>query len=136
METQFNKQETIKLIEEYYEKLEGRKVKVSISAKAGTFGLYETKGCQTTITVSERMEIAGMNKDVTYTLSEEELKKNLTALFALYNFDVKGLDIEDGLSSRCEGYGMMEHTVESAYFNGITVRLDKLQSKSLGMYYR
>lgn len=125
METKFNKQETIKLLEEYYQRLEGKKVKVSISAKAGTFGLYETKGCQTTITVSEKMEIAGMNKDVTYTLSEDELKRNLTALFALYEFDVKGVDIEDGLTSCCEGYGMMEHTVDRAYFNGITVNLEK-----------
>ncbi|HAB66413.1 MAG TPA: hypothetical protein DCE23_03500 [Firmicutes bacterium] len=136
METKFNKQETIKLLEEYYQKLEGKKVKVSISAKSGTFGLYETKGCQTTITVTERMEIAGMNKDVSVTLPEEDLKRNLTALFALYDFDVKGVDIDDGLSSHWEGYGMMEHQVERAYFNGITVNLEKAKQKNLGMYYR
>jgi len=125
METKFSKQETIKLLEEYYEKLEGRKVKVSITAKAGTFGLYETKGCQTTIKVTETMAIAGMNKEVSYNLSKEDLSKNLKALFALYEFDVKGINIEDGLSSRWEGYGMMEHQVETAYFNGITVNLEK-----------
>ena len=105
METKFNKQETIKLIEEYYEKLEGRKVKATIEAKAGTFGLYETKGCQTTITIAETMEIAGMNKEVKYDLTKEELTKNLRALFALYEFDVKGIDLDDGTSSSCEGYG-------------------------------
>lgn len=135
METKFNKQETIKLLEEYYQRLEGKKVKVSISAKAGTFGLYETKGCQTTITVSEKMEIAGMNKDVTYTLSKDDLKRNITALFALYEFDVKGLDIEDGLSSQWEGYGMMEHQVERAYFNGITVNLEKAKNVGLKKQY-
>ena len=102
---------------------------------AGTFGLYETKGCQTTITVSEKMEIAGMNKDVTYTLSKDDLKRNITALFALYEFDVKGLDIEDGLSSQWEGYGMMEHTVDRAYFNGITVNLEKAKNVGLKKQY-
>lgn len=131
METNFNKQETIKLIEEYYERLEGKKVSVSITAKAGCFGLYETKGCDTTITVSEIMEIAGMKKEVKYNLSKDELTKNLKALFALYDFDVKSLALDDGLSSHCEGYGMMEHTVERAYFNGITVSLEKAKVQGL-----
>ncbi len=132
METKFNKQETIKLIEEYYEKLEGRKVKATIEAKAGTFGLYETKGCQTTITIAETMEIAGMNKEVKYDLTKEELTKNLRALFALYEFDVKGIDLDDGISSSCEGYGWMEYTVSKAYFNGITVNLEKDKGVKLG----
>lgn len=131
METNFNKQETIKLIEEYYARLEGKKVKVSITAKTGCFGLYETKGCDTTITVSETMEIAGMNKEVKYNLSKDELTKNLRALFALYEFDVKSVNLDDGLSSHCEGYGMMEHTVERAYFNGITVNLEKAKVQGL-----
>ncbi len=125
METKFNKQETIKLIEEYYERLEGRKVKVSISAKTGCFGLYEVKGCETTITVAETMNIAGMSKEVKFNLSREDLTTNLRALFTLYEFDVKSVNIEDGLSSHSEGYGMCEHTVEKAYFNGITVNLEK-----------
>lgn len=131
METKFNKQETIKLIEEYYERLEGKKVKASISAKSGCFGLYEVKGCETTITISETMDIAGMRKEVKYNLSKEDLTRNLRALFSLYEFDVKSVDLDDGLSSHCEGYGMMEHTVERAYFNGITINLEK--AKNVGL---
>ena len=132
METKFNKQETIKLIEEYYSRLEGRKVKASISAKKTTFGYHEDLGCQTTVTVSEEMEIAGIKKEVKINLTKEELKQNLKALFALYDFDLKGIDYDDGLSSRSEGYGMCEQTVSSAYFNGITVRLEKTKNVNLG----
>lgn len=136
METTFNKQETIKLIEEYYERLEGKKVKVSITSQATTIGLYEDLGCLTTITVTETMEIAGMKKDVKTRISKEELKKQMKALFALYEFDVKSVSLEDGVSSRCEGYGMMEHTVNGAYFNGITVNLEKAKGIGLEKRYK
>lgn len=129
METKFNKQETIKLLEEYFAKLEDRKVKVSINAKVGTFGLYETKGCKTTITVSEKMEIAGIDKDVTFELSEEELSKHITAILQEYGFDAESVQLDDGISDHTEGYFMDEHTVSRAYCNGITVRLNKVKSK-------
>lgn len=136
METTFNKQETIKLIEEYYRRLEGKEVKASITAKEACFGLYESKGCQTTVTVTESMEIAGIRKDVKTELGKEDLLTKLRALFSLYEFDLKGFDYEDGLSSRCEGFGMDEHVVSKPYFNGITVRVEKQKQQNLGMYYR
>lgn len=135
METTFSKQETIKLLEEYYKRLEGKQVKVDISAKAGCIGLYETPGCITTIAISETMDIAGIKKDVKITLSEEEVTKQLRALFALYELDLKSLSYEDGISSSCEGYGMMEHTVRKAYFNGVRVNIEKMKSHNLSYTY-
>lgn len=131
MEAKFSKQETIKLIEEYYERLEGKKVKVTIVAEEGIFGLYETKGYQTTITVKETMNIAGMKKDVKYTLSIDELEEKMIALFALYAFEVKSIKLNDGVSSYSTGYGMMEHTVQKTYFNGVIMDLEKCKNVSL-----
>lgn len=136
METTFNKQETIKLLEEYYAKLEEKQVKVNITAQAGCIGLYETPGCITTITVTESMEIAGIKKEVKTTLSEEEATKKLKALFSLYELSLKSVSYEDGLGSRTEGYGMGEHTVNRAYFNGIKVVVEKQKQQNLSMYYR
>lgn len=125
METKFNKQETIKLIEEYYEKLEGRKVSVTITSKVGCIGLYETKGCITNVVVNESMEIAGMNKSVSYNLSSDDVSKSITAVLDLYGLTATSVSLDDGISSRCEGYGMAEHMVDKAYCNGVVVRLEK-----------
>lgn len=136
METTFNKQETIQLLEEYYSRLEGKQVKANISVKAGCVGLYETPSCITSVIIVESMEIAGIKKEVKTSLSKEEVKTKLKALFALYEFDLKSVDFEDGLSSHCEGFGMGEHTVNKAYFNGITVKIEKQKQHNLSMYYR
>lgn len=132
MEINYTKEETIKLLEEYYRRLEDREVKVTITARKDCVGLYEVDGCVTTISVTEVMDIAGMQKEVKQQISEEEVTRNLRALFGLYEFDLTGLTLNDGLSSRYEGYGMMEHEVKSAYFKGITVNVNKKQNLSFG----
>lgn len=132
MEINYTKEETIKLIEEYYKRLEGREVKANINAKKERVGFYETDECVTTVSVTEKMEIAGMQKDVKETISEEQLKVLLSALFALYDFELTGITLNDGLNSRWEGYGMVEHEVKSAYFKGITINVKRKKNVSLG----
>lgn len=131
MEIEFTKEETIKLIEEYYKKLEDRTVKASISAKKGYTGWRDEEGCVTTITVAEPIEIMGMKKDVKQTITEEELNTMLKALFDLYEFQLTKITLNDGLNSRWEGYGMGEHEVTSAYFKGITINVTKKKNVSL-----
>lgn len=129
METNFNKKETIRLLEEYYEKLEERKVSVTISAKVTTYGIYESTGCKTTITGSEEMDIAGIRKPVKFNISEEDLSHHLTAILNEHGFDVQSVSLDDGISSHVEGYFMDEHTVDRAYCNGVTVKLEKKHNK-------
>ncbi len=131
MEIEFTKEETIKLIEEYYKKLEDRIVKASISAKKGYTGWRDEEGCVTTITVAEPIEIMGMKKDVKQIITEEELNTMLKALFDLYEFQLTKITLNDGLNSRWEGYGMGEHEVTSAYFKGITINVTKKKNVSL-----
>lgn len=129
MEINYTKEETLKLLEEYYRRLEQREVKASITAKKGLVGLYEEEGCITTIAVTEKMEIAGMTKEVKETISEHELKTKLKAFFALYDFELKSVTLNDGINSRYEGYGMAEQEVKSAYFKGITVNLGRKKNQ-------
>lgn len=131
MEIEFTKEETIKLIEEYYKKLEGRNVKITINAKKGYTGWYDNEACITTITVAEPIEIMGMRKEVKEIINEEQLKVILKALFDLYEFNLSNIVLNDGLNSRYEGYGMSEQVVKSAYFKGITVHVQKKKNVSL-----
>ena len=131
MEIDFTKEETIKLIEEYYKRLEERTVKASITAKKGYTVWRDDEGCVTTITISEPIEIMGIKKEVKQTITVEELKTLLKALFDLYEFQLTNITLNDGLNSRLEGYGMAEHEVTSAYFKGITLNIVKKNNVSL-----
>ena len=131
MQIEFTKDETVKLIEEYYKRLEDRTVKVIITSKKEYTGWQDEETCVTKVIVSEPVEIMGMKKEVKETLTEEELKTLLKALFNLYEFDLSTIIINDGLNSRWEGYGMNEHEIKSAYFKGITVNVVKKKNTTL-----
>lgn len=136
MKTTFTKEEIIKLLEEYYKRLEGREVKVKVSSKRECVGLYEEDGCVTTFTVVEAMDIAGIHKEVSETLSQQELQKNLRALFGLYEIDLTSLQVDDGLTTSWEGWGLDETQVKKPYFNGVTVELKIQKGQAKAMYYR
>ena len=125
MTTIFNKKESIKLIEEYYKRLEGRTVKADIKTQKALIGIYEQQGVMTTVSITEEMEIAGIKKTVSIDLTEEELRNNLAALFGLYGFQLKDMSLQDSLTST--GYGVDESL--DAIFNGIKVELGKTVEK-------
>ena len=132
MEVTFTKEETLKLIEEYYSKLEQRTVKATATAKKGYTGWQDEEGCITTITISEKMEIVGMEKEIIEAITEDQLNTLLRALFDLYDFTLTSITLNDGLNSRWEGYGYNEHEVKTAYFKGITARVEKKKNQTLG----
>ena len=136
MKTTFSKEEIVKLLEEYYRRLEGRMVKVKISVKKDLVGFYESEECVTTFAIVEELDVAGIHKEVETVLSIDELKTNLGALFNLYEFDLVSLSLESGLTSTCEGFGMGEHVVKKPYFNGVTVEIKKSKNQTKAMYYR
>ena len=131
MEVSFTKEETIKLIEEYYKRLEDREVTASISAKKGYTGWQDEEACVVTITISEKVEIVGMQKEIKETITEDQLNTLFRALFDLYELDLTSLSLDSGLSSRWEGYGYNEHEVKTAYFKGITAQVNKKKNHSL-----
>lgn len=132
MEVVFTKEETSKLIEEYYSRLEGRVVKANVTAKKGYTGWQDEESCVTTITITELIEIVGMQKEVTETITEDQLNTILRALFDLYEFDLTSITLDAGLNSRWEGYGYNEYEVKTAYFKGIKVNVNKKKNQTLG----
>ena len=132
MEVTFTKEETIKLIEEYYKRLEDREVSANITSKKGYTGWQDEETCVTTVTISEKMEIAGMEKEVKEIITTDQLTTLLRAVFELYEFDLTSLTINDGLNSRWEGYGYNEHEVKSAYCKGIVANVNKKKTHTLG----
>lgn len=132
MEISYTREETIRLIEEYYKRLEERDVKASINTRKDCIGIYEEEGCVTTISVTEKLEIGGMQKDVKENISEDQLNVILRALFGLYGFELTRVTLNDGLNSYWEGYGMCEHEVKSSYCKGITINVKKKKNVTLG----
>ncbi len=131
MEINYTKEETLQLIEEYYKRLEGREVKAKITSTRGAIDMYDHEGCITSISITEKMDVCGMRKDVVTRLSEDDFKKYLKALFGLYEFNLTDVTLNDGLNSRWEGYGFDEHEVKNPYFKGITVNVEKQKNKGL-----
>ncbi len=131
MEVTYTKEETLKLIEEYYKKLEDRDVKANITVEKGYVGYHEDIGCITRISVTEVFDIGGMKKEAKIDISKEELDTLLRALFDLYGFELTSISLNDGINTGYEGYGMMEQKVYRAYFKGIAVNLNKKKNQTL-----
>ena len=72
-----------------------------------------------------------MKKEVKQTITVDELKTLLKALFDLYEFQLTNITLNNGLNSRWEGCGMAEHEVTSAYFKGITVNVTKKKNQKV-----
>ena len=72
-----------------------------------------------------------MKKDVKQTITSEELKTLLKALFDIYNFQLTDITLNDGVNCSWEGYGMAEREIVTVYFKGITVNVTKKKNQSL-----
>lgn len=131
MQVEFTKDEIIKLLEEYYKRLEDREVKVTITTKKEYSGWRDEQVCVTIFTVIEKLEVAGMMKEVKQILSKDQVKDCLTAVFGLYDFNLKDMTINSSLNSRWEGYGYNEHEVLTPCFKNITIQLEKRKNVTL-----
>ena len=119
------------LHQERRQSLSGVGIKSGYNAEAYT-GWQDEESCVTTITITELIEIVGMQKEVTETITEDQLNTILRALFDLYEFDLTSITLDAGLNSRWEGYGYNEYEVKTAYFKGIKVNVNKKKNQTLG----
>ncbi len=125
MQIKLTKEELKGLIKKYYQTLEGRCVKVNISYEGGSVGLYETFGCIISINIHEIVDFLGTKKEVTTTITEEQLREILNALLANENYELTNFKLDYGTRSVTEGSYMTERTVEKAYFNGAVIEFKK-----------
>ena len=122
-----SKEEIINIVEQYYLKEEGKKVKASINSKKECIGIHEEDGCVTTISIKEEFNILGMRKEIVTIIRQDELKNILNILLKNEGYEVINLQYNDGIHSEWVGYGMNEHEIKRAYFNGITLILNSIK---------
>lgn len=131
MKAKFTKEELKEILKRYYNELEGREVKIKINSKRECVGLYENYGCVTTIKAISELNIGGIKKEIEETISNKRLNEIITAVFDKDGYTVKNVELDDGLNSRWEGYGMMEHQVQTVYCKGIEVIFEQKQDYTL-----
>ena len=73
----------------------------------------------TTISVYKKVGLLGMEQEINFQFSQEEVKTILNVLLESQGYVVTNLLYDDGIQSHWEGYGMGEHEVKKAYFNGV-----------------
>ena len=131
MEIKYTKKDVIDLIKLYYKQLEGREVKVSITAKKDLVGRFENVACVTTIKVKEKINLFGKEKEVVEEISDMQLLNILNALLIDKGYKINSVYFDDGLVDKTVGYGICEHTESSAYFKGIEVTVEKVMEQQV-----
>ena len=68
-----------------------------------------------------------MRKEIVTIIRQDELKNILNILLKNEGYEVINLQYNDGIHSEWVGYGMNEHEIKRAYFNGITLILNSIK---------
>lgn len=135
MELKFSKKDTLKLIEEYYKKTEGRMVKANISSHKVNcgYGRDEYDTVSSTLTISEEFTSIGATVKSTTTISDTELKNIFNNILEENSYGVEKFSFDDGLNYETIGAYMYEQSIKTPYCNGIILKIKSLGiQKSLG----
>lgn len=135
MEIKFNRKEIGDLIKKYYKEKENADVSVNIRANRECVGRYETMDCVVRFTIKKTINILGVEKSATITLSEEEVLGIINELLNNTEYEVTSIGYDSGIHQETVGYYMSEHTEYKAYFNGIivNVKLKNQKNRKLGV---
>lgn len=135
MEIKLKKEVVIKYIEEYYSRLEHKKVKAQIKCSKEEVGYYDShETCVARFYVIEKFDIGGIVNEVKDELSKERLEEILRAFYDLYDFDVKSIKVDATLDGRYSGYGPCETYTTYPRFNGVVINVDKKKNMVKGKY--
>ena len=135
MEMKFTKDDSVKFIEEYYQKFESRNINAKIKSEKTTcgYGMGEMDTCSTSIVIEEEIEIMGIKTKTTERLGEDKLLGIFKAVLEDYGYDVKSAKFDDGINHTWEGCYMNEHQVARVYCKGVELSVQKLvKQKSIG----
>lgn len=135
MEMKISKEDTKRFIEYYYQKNENRDVKVKIKCEKCQigYGLSEHEGCYTTITIEEEVDVLGSKIKTTEKVSDKNLLAIFQTILEEKGYEVKKADLDSGLDSTWEGYGINEYQVKRPYCNGVILEVDKkVKQKVIG----
>ena len=135
MEMKFSKEDSIRIIQDYYKKHEQRDVKVKIKSEKGTcgYGMAEMDTCYTSIILEEEIELLGVKTKTTDKLPEANLLGIFKTVLEEYGYDVTKAEFDDGINHVWEGYFMDEYQVSKVYCHGVNLTVKKnTKQKTLG----
>lgn len=127
MEMRFSKDDSIKVIEEYYKKFEQKVVKAKIKSQNGScgYGMAEIDTCYTNVVIEEEIEVMGIKTKTIEMVLEKNLLGIFKAVLEEYGFDVTKVEFDDGINTSWEGCYMNEHQVSRVYCKGVILNVKK-----------
>jgi len=131
----FTKEDSIKIIEDYYKKYEKRNIKAKIKSEKGTcgYGMAGMDTCYTSIIIEEEIELLGAKTKITEKLPEANLLEIFKTVLQSQGYDVTNASFDDGINKVWEGYFMDEHQVSKVYCHGVNLTVKKnTKQKTIG----
>lgn len=129
MEMILNKKQLIKLLELYYKKYKNSDSKVTIDVIKGSIDYYEDDECLVIIKQNISKTILDEEIKITKILKDNEIKEALNKILKEDSLQIQEFEYDKGITSSVEGYGMGEHTEKKPYFNGIKIKLEKIEKE-------
>ena len=128
-----DKNNTQKIIEDYYNEQIGIDGKVSIFPKISLsgYGMYEYEKCYLEISLKYKMKLLGKEYEALINIDKDDVSNAFKYAFSKENYNIKSFNYLNGLDYITEGYGMGEHTCKKPYFKGIEIELSE-KTKKIG----
>ena len=129
MEMILNKKQLIKLLELYYKKYKNSDSKITIDVIRGSIVNYEDYECLVIIKQNISKTILDEEIKITKILKDNEIKEVLNKVLKEDSLQIQEFEYDKGITSSVEGYGIGEYTEKKPYFNGIKIKLEKIEKE-------
>lgn len=130
MEMTYSKEDLKNIIKSYYLQKEQKNVDVSILTRKELLGFYGTLSSITTITITQNVTLLGRDTKVSEVVSKDKIINIFSELLESEGYTLESLKYDEGIETQTVGYFMNEHQEQTAYFKGIKIKANKVNSLS------
>ena len=130
MEITYSKEDLKNIIKSYYLQKEQKNVDVSILTRKELLGFYGTLSSITTITITQNVTLLGRDTKVSEVVSKDKIINIFSELLESEGYTLESLKYDEGIETQTVGYFMNEHQEQTAYFKGIKIKANKVNSLS------
>lgn len=130
MEITYSKEDLKNIIKSYYLQKEQKNVDVSILTRKELLGFYGTLSSITTITIIQNVTLLGRDTKVSEVVSKDKIINIFSELLESEGYTLESLKYDEGIETQTVGYFMNEHQEQTAYFKGIKIKANKVNSLS------
>ena len=130
MEITYSKEDLKNIIKSYYLQKEQKNVDVSILTRKELLGFYGTLSSITTITITQNVTLLGRDTKVSEVVSKDKIINIFSELLESEGYTLESLKYDGGIETQTVGYFMNEHQEQTAYFKGIKIKANKVNSLS------